>query len=546
MLQDAPVSYNFILPRLFRTSLDHLEVYATTFETILTTMADQDDELYYLQPGFDMSSLTVPRLRSIMVAHNIGYPSDAKKRDLVEILQTQLAPKARKLLRDRDRVRRTSRGITDVPSSQEGTVDDDEGDDREKMPPPAAPKTPRGRKSKSNLNHEEVEPTPKSTRRSRTPSTRRSTKASRVSDAETTETEPERVTQSARRTRKSTPGPVPVARTPSVRLQDAPDTRRSLEADESPFTQDNPFQQSSSPDLDSRRVSSSRSRKSLGSSSTRKSASRRRTRSPTRVKREEVEIPVSHLSTGADGIETTEEFTEDARQELSHEMVTDRRLAKTRNKDIVRHRKQPASTAAKTAPWAILTTILAATAGWYRQQKVAVGYCGIGQPNWSLAEVDNIPMWVHESLQPQCEPCPQHALCYPNMQVECEHDFVLKQHPLSLNGVIPLPPTCEPDSEKQKRVKVVADRAVEALRNQRASYECGEPVGASGIVEPTQEVPKTALVSSARVEVSEEQLQETISKQRRKNMSDEEFADLFASALDDIKDRDEIEVTHDK
>jgi len=153
---------------------------------------------------------------------------------------------------------------------------------------------------------------------------------------------------------------------------------------------------------------------------------------------------------------------------------------------------------------------------------------------------------VHESLQPQCEPCPQHALCYPNMQVECEHDFVLKQHPLSLNGVIPLPPTCEPDSEKQKRVKVVADRAVEALRNQRASYECGEPVGASGIVEPTQEVPKTALVSSARVEVSEEQLQETISKQRRKNMSDEEFADLFASALDDIKDRDEIEVTHDK
>jgi len=507
-------------------------------------MADQD-ELYYLQPGFDVNTLTVPRLRSILVAHNISYPSSAKKSDLVEILQTELAPKARKLLRERDRVRRTSRGITDVPSSQEGTLDDEESDGRERMPPPPAPKTPRGRKSRSNLQQEEVEPTPKSTRRSKTPSTRRSSRAPRLLDVETTETESDKVPQSSRRTRKSMPGPTPVARTPSVRLKDAPDTRRFLEADESPFTQDNPFQQSSSPDFESRRVSSSRSRKSIGASSTRKSMNRRQTRSPANVKSEEVEIPVSHLSTGADVVETTEEFTEDARQELSQDMVVDRRLAKARNKDLVRHRKKPASTAAKAAPWAILVTILSTVAGWYRQEKVAVGYCGIGQPNWSLAEVDSVPSWVHESFEPQCVQCPPHAICYPNMQVECEHDFVLKEHPLSLNGLVPLPPTCEPDSEKEKRIKVVADRAVEELRNQRASYECGEP-GGSGTTTTAQDQPSTTIVSPAKLEVSEEQLKDTISKQRRKNMSPEEFEDLWNSALGDIQGRDEVEVTHDK
>ena len=529
----------------FCTNVALCLVHATTLATSLTIMADQD-ELYYLQPGFDVNTLTVPRLRSILVAHNISYPSSAKKSDLVEIVETALIPKARKLVRERDRVRRTSRGITDVPSSQEEILDDEDSDNRERMPPPPAPKTPRGRKSRTNLQQEEVEPTPKSTRRSKTPSTRRSIKTPRVSDAETTEPELNSIPQSARKTRKSTPGPTPVARTPSVRVKEAPDTRRSLEADESPFTQDNPFQQSSSPDSASRRVSSSRPRKSIGSSSTRKSTSRRRTKSPTRVKREEVEIPVSHLSTGPDGIETTEEFTEDAQQELSQDMVADRRIAKTRNKDLVRHKKKPASTAAKTAPWAVLFAALSAVAGWYRQEKVALGYCGVGQPQWSLAEVDNVPIWVHESLQPQCEPCPQHAICYPNMQVECEHDFVLKQHPLSLNGVIPLPPTCEPDSEKEKRIKVVADRAVEELRNKRAAYECGGPVGSSTTSTSVQDQPGTTVVSPVKLEVTEEQLKATISKQRRKNMSTEEFEDLWNSALGDITNRDEVEVTRDK
>src|SRR5947209_19093960 len=76
---------------------------------------------------------------------------------------------------------------------------------------------------------------------------------------------------SARKTRKSTPGPVPVPNHSSIKI-DEPDRRvkrESLEHGASPFSDDNPFQSGSSPASESHRVSStSRSRKSLGAPST--------------------------------------------------------------------------------------------------------------------------------------------------------------------------------------------------------------------------------------------------------------------------------------
>src|SRR3954466_10287899 len=100
-------------------------------------MAD-DDDLFYLQPGFDFNSLTVPRLRNILVEHNIVYPSGAKKGQLIEIVEQDLLPQAKKLLQRQARVRRASKGITDVPSSQDSTLDDEGEDERQLMPPPPA------------------------------------------------------------------------------------------------------------------------------------------------------------------------------------------------------------------------------------------------------------------------------------------------------------------------------------------------------------------------------------------------------------------------
>lgn len=119
------------------------------------------------------------------------------------------------------------------------------------------------------------------------------------------------------------------------------------------------------------------------------------------------------------------------------------------------------------------------------------------------------------------------------MEVKCESDFVLQQHPFGAGGLLPVPPTCEPDSEKEKRVKVVADKAVEELRERRAEWECGEDV-ASG-----------ASSTPATLEIPEETLKLEVAKMRRKDMSPDQFENLWRGALGDIMGRDEVEVTRD-
>lgn len=517
-----------------------------------------DDELFYLQPGFDLNSLTVPRLREILVRHEIAYPGNAKKPQLIQIVADDLLPKSKKLIAQRARTKRTSKGITDVPSSQEGTVSDE---DAELMPPP---KTPRSRKSKSNIGGTDgASETPATTRRLRTPGTRKSTaKHARQSD---TETDVEKPQASARKTRKSVPGPTPVRHASAVQIEE-PERRvkrEPLEAGESPFSDDNPFQSGSSPSNEYRRISStSRSRKSLSTSADRrKSGSRRRsTKLPIDMKQEDgivapsrstFEFPVSRLASepASDGIDATEEFTPEEAQELQVSRATSGKLVRTTGGALVRRtkkKKQPAGTVAKTAPWVIITALLGAVGGWYRNEKINIGYCGVGQARWSLAENTHIPPWIHEKLEPECLPCPQHAICFPDMAVTCENDYVLKPDPLSVGGILPFPPTCEADGEKARRIRVVADRAVETLRDKRAVYECGEKVTSVREDGPAKEEVKTVVkAGEAKLEIPEEALKAEVGKMRRKGMSADEFNDLWRSALGEIVDRDEVEVVRD-
>ncbi|KAI5283371.1 inner nuclear membrane protein enriched at telomere/subtelomere region, partial [Ascosphaera aggregata] len=78
-----------------------------------------DDDLSYLSPSFDLSSLTIPRLRSILVSHDVSYPASAKKSQLIEIMRSQVLPNAARIIRQRDRIRRTSAGIMNARSNQE-------------------------------------------------------------------------------------------------------------------------------------------------------------------------------------------------------------------------------------------------------------------------------------------------------------------------------------------------------------------------------------------------------------------------------------------
>jgi hypothetical protein len=137
----------------------------------------------------------------------------------------------------------------------------------------------------------------------------------------------------------------------------------------------------------------------------------------------------------------------------------------------------------------------------------------------------DIPEWA-DKIRPSCENCPQHAICFSNLQTECEKGFVLKHHPLSLGGLLPFPPTCEADGEKARRVKAVADRIVDELRDRKAKVECQE-------LDEKGECPTSP-------EIDEAALKAKISSQRRKGMSEEEFNSLFDEAIGEATGREEV------
>lgn len=493
--------------------------------------AASDPELQYLSPSFDPASLTVPKLRAILVEHDISYPASAKKPQLIDIFTHELVPRARKILTARLRTKRTSRGIIDMPSSQEGTVVGDEDDDSGSMPPPPVPDTlkPNTRKSGRVVIESDVTNSPAN---GKLLSPKRSSgKHARPSD---TETEPELenkrplVSKSQRSEVK-----------PTIKSEESehPPVRPSL--GESPFSHDNPFQSGSSPQVQSE----SRRRSGGAKGERRKSSRRRRTEvangtEPSSANQGDgivvpsaktFEIPIAKLHRsdvtheGDDGVEVGEDFTPEEQLELVRER------AANGYKDVLPPRKKGSAkkpgSVPKSAPWVVLITLLSGYAMWWRQEKLDVGYCGVGRPS-SLQVNVQIPRWI-SNLQPECEACPQHAICYERMQTKCEQDFVLQPHPLSLGGLVPLPPACEPDGEKVLRVKAVADRAIEELRERKAQWECGTLVDDQG-------------KSTPAVELDEQSLKEALGQKRKRGMGQAEFEDLWRAALGEITGREEI------
>jgi hypothetical protein len=496
------------------------------------------DSLDYLQTGFDPSSLTVPRLRSILVSHNVEYPSGAKKPQLIQIFTDNVLPQSRKILAARARARRTSKGIMDA-DSQDSTI----GAEEELMPPPPTPRARSGRKPSGRVKAEESESDSVATMKSPTKKTpRASSKHARASETESG-TDVDGMKKSGRKSRRSE-APTPVASAPPPRMKlEAVDDGAGVSRRESAFTYDNPFQSGSSPPETS---SGERKRKSLGSGAS-KDPERRRSsavRKTTPVAKVDdgihpptsatFEIPVSALTGLKDvdenGVEASEEFTPEEQLELVRERAANgvNAVGPLRPK-----RRQSRGISKKGPIWMALITLLGGYATWYRQEKIAVGYCGIGRDAKQIIPTNiagtpvEVPDWVKILAEPQCELCPQHAYCLENFETQCEGDFVLKAHPLSFGGLVPLPPTCEPDGEKVRKVKAVADRAVEELRERRAKFECGELTDSAGIPEPT-------------VEIDAEELKKEVSKKRKRGMSESEFNELWGGAIGEIQGRDEV------
>jgi hypothetical protein len=71
-------------------------------------------DYYYLAPGFKPQTLTVAKLRGILVAHEITYPPTAKKPQLVLLFEQHVAPLAEEVLAAAAKVKRSDEGISDA------------------------------------------------------------------------------------------------------------------------------------------------------------------------------------------------------------------------------------------------------------------------------------------------------------------------------------------------------------------------------------------------------------------------------------------------
>lgn len=466
------------------------------------------DDQAYLEPGFDPASLTMPRLRNILVMHNVQYQSAAKKQQLVDLFNEQVLPQARSLRNASARVKRTSRGIEDVASSNSTSYDEEE--EEAAVPYPVTPGARSGRRTTRARTEEaqEVPLTSRSMRHSTAPPEntpyRSTSKPARRS--EVIQGEPEsRPPASSRRSRANLATPV---------------VKSEPRDEESPFSSVNVFQAGSSPPT-VRASDSARRRTSLGPAREveRQSKESRRQTDTFRTPRDHHESAVVPMRKTYDmpvavvkkeEVEPTEEFTPEEQLELvqatqSGAVVPARRSA----------RKSTAVPKQAISVVSVLMVVLSALV--WRQEKLEVGYCGVGHPSTEIAGVE-IPEWA-QTIRPQCEPCPPHAFCGEQLFTECESGFVLANHPLSLGGAIPLPPTCEPDSARARKVNAVKERAVEELRQQNARYECGE---------------------APRAEIKETELKQSIATKRRKGMTNEEFEDLWSSAIGEIAQAEEV------
>lgn len=139
--------------------------------------------------------------------------------------------------------------------------------------------------------------------------------------------------------------------------------------------------------------------------------------------------------------------------------------------------------------------IFAGASKWFINSKFEVGYCEVGfdtnQPAWitrmnihhvsptsweDYFDQEYIAEKAEEILdyfRPSCEPCPAHATCLSGFELICDDGFIKISSPFSLGGFLPIAPTCVPDTEKQKKVQRLTEKALQILREHNARFVCG-------------------------------------------------------------------------
>lgn len=546
-------------------------------------MSDPIESNAYLSTSFDPLTLRIAELRRIFLEHNIDFKSTAKKAELVQIFNDEVRPQAAALLRAKLSPLPSANVIETVGGASPASVT---------MASPA--KTPGGRRGpgrprkhalpdEDEIMEAKVAP-PSTVKRGYS----RPRKVPKVEEEEDVPIPPTITKSTARRRTVNAP---PVADTEDEEMVDivstpAPNTaakiRKSTVKAESKgprFSDENPFQSGSPPALT---VSPSKRRQTAIPNSSQKLAppipreSRRQT--------EGVLTPQSLSSpAGSSEIEFTFAKTanktpktlspirksgrfmppisqlkaspafQSAAQRIKENSLATNQLLSTDTKTtkevdtgeeftaeeaatlppsrrrLVRKHKGP-STLNQVLKWTSLVGLSVGSAygaNWYRQEKINVGFCGIdSDPIVSTPGASNFEELLQQ-VRPHCVPCPAHANCYPGFRMTCDDEFQKVNHPLSFGGLLPLAAECAPDTEKLQRIQVVVEEIVETLRDRTASVECGY----------------TDAPTDGNVGISASDLKAQLLAKKSSAITAEQFETLFDHAIEEVKTREEIEVS---
>jgi hypothetical protein len=132
---------------------------------------------------------------------------------------------------------------------------------------------------------------------------------------------------------------------------------------------------------------------------------------------------------------------------------------------------------------------------WWREEKLATGFCDTGSATNAIVSTRSgsrvLQAWLPPlppavstlldaaHLLPSCTICPAHGQCSGGEFLSCAADYVARPHPFSFGGILPLAPSCSPDTEKLMAVATLASRAARILRLRRGEVVCSGKVKAS-------------------------------------------------------------------
>ncbi|KAK9387874.1 Man1-Src1p-C-terminal domain-containing protein [Lipomyces mesembrius] len=441
------------------------------------------NDLSYLERNFDPQKLRVPELRRVLLMHDVPFPSSAKKAALVELFKQHITPNSANLLAAKE----GSGGA--VPDIVDASI-------TSSLPASEPPKSARKSTARKST-----------TVRSRTPAGSRR-KTTLVAD---------------------TPQPEIKSENEKPKVADETVKGEVKVDDGSSFSSENPFQTPRA------RTSPKGGRKKSSLTSVKREAAPKFSITPPVAKPNTPNVMVSPTAVSS----PTEESDFGTPVKFSSELFLPERPEYSEGEsdgfeseeyEVETRRAEELAgynnAATFVFPFKVFTAWIIVLLGfsylmWWRNEKFKVGYCeveGLGRyipefPDHSLRKL----------VEPDCTPCPPHAVCFANFRAECEPDYVYVPPIWSLGGMMPFAPKCVPDTEKLQRARILMEESLQLLRERYADVQCGS--GGKGQNDPT-----VAVVD----------LRAKLYSMKSPSLPDDAFQELWEQAVKDLVEQEEV------